>query len=124
MVNESKGMVVAEQARVANTFWSRFWGLMGRRGLGDGEALLLKSTASIHTMFMRFPIDAVFVDKEARVVKVVRGLKPFRFALGGRGARGVLELAAGAAARAQVERGDRLVMEEVEGNPVRAEGGG
>lgn len=110
VLNESKGSVVAEQVQLAHTLWSRFWGLMGWRSLPWGQGLFLMPTSSIHTAFMRFPIDVVFMDKESRVVKVVPGLKPFRIAAGFGGANSALELPAGAAARAQIERGDRLVM--------------
>ena len=112
VVNEGKGIVVAENVHVADGIWPRFRGLMGRKGLAAGEALLLVPGSSIHTCFMRFPIDAVFLDVTSRVVKVVPALRPFRVAFGSSGARSVLELEAGAAARAAVEPGDRLVMVE------------
>ncbi len=85
---------------------------MGRGGLEEGEGLLLSPCSSVQTFFMRFPIDVIFVDGEARVVKVVAGLKPFRLALGGRGARDTLETAAGSTARSGTAVGDRLVVEE------------
>lgn len=110
VINERKGTVVAEQARLARGAWSRLRGLLGRRALADGEALLLSPCSSVHTMFMRFPIDVVFIDGGNRVVKVVSELRPFRVARAPGSARTVLELAAGAAGRARVEPGDRLVM--------------
>lgn len=113
VVNESKGTVVAQRVELAESLWSRFWGLMGRRGLAHGYGLYLRSTSSVHTAFMRFPIDVIFLDKDGRVRKVVPGLKPFRLALGF-GASGALELAAGAAAQAQVAPGDRLVFSDAD----------
>lgn len=110
VVNESKGTVVAERARLAASFWSRLCGLMGRRSLAEGEALLLSPCSSVHTLFMRFPIDVVFLDSGNRVVKVVSELCPFRAAVAPGSARSALELAAGAATRAQVEPGDRLAL--------------
>lgn len=110
VVNETKGTVIAKRLRVADSLWARFWGLMGRKALADGEALLLKPGSSIHTMFMRFPIDVVFIDAENRVVKVVSELRPFRLAMAPGSVQSVLELEAGAAARANVAPGDRLVM--------------
>jgi uncharacterized membrane protein (UPF0127 family) len=110
LVNESKGTVVATRMRVADNLWSRFWGLMGRRALADGEALLLRPCSSIHTMFMRFPIDVVFIDEGNEVVKVVSNLRPFRLTMAPGSAQSVLELDAGAAAQAKVEPGDLLVM--------------
>lgn len=114
VVNESKGTVLANRMRVAESLWARFWGLMGRKALADGEALLLKPCSSVHTMFMRFPIDVVFIDAGNQVVKVVSELRPFRLAMGSGSARSALELEAGAAARAKVTPGDRLVMVRVE----------
>lgn len=102
------GRVVCARCELAETFWTRFRGLMGRASLPEDEGLLIRATGEIHMFFMRFPIDAVFCDRELRVVKVVRHLKPWRLAAA-RGANVVIELAAGAADG--VERGDRLALE-------------
>ncbi len=112
IVNVSKGTTVAGQARKAESFWARLVGLMGRRRLEEGEGLLLSPCSSVQTFFMRFPIDVIFVDGEARVVKVAPALVPFRLALGGRGARDALEVAAGTAARSATAVGDRLAVED------------
>ena len=114
IVNETRGTLVAEDVRVADGIWSRFWGLMGRRSLPEGSGLLLRPSFSIHTAFMRFPIDVVFLDRELRVVKVVPEMKPFRVAVAFGGAHSVLELNAGAAAKAQVEAGDQLTLTDEE----------
>lgn len=111
VVNQSKSTVVAEDVRVADGIWSRFWGLMGRKSLPQGSGLLLKPSNSIHTLFMRFPIDVVFLDRSLRVVKVVPEMKPYRAAMAFRGAHSALELNAGAAAAAEVEAGDQLALE-------------
>lgn len=111
VVNRSKGTVVAEQAWLAQGFWSRFVGLWGRRGLAPGQGLLLTPCSSIHTLFMRFTIDAVFLDNRDAVVKVSPWLRPFRLALGSRRARKVLELPAGTIARSGTGVGDRLDIE-------------
>jgi len=89
-----------ELARVAiraTNPWTRFRGLMLRGHLEEGSGLIIEPCGSIHMMFMRFSIDAVFYDRGMRVTKVVRGLRPWMgLAFGGRGARGVVELPAGA----------------------------
>jgi len=103
---------VAGEARKAESFWARLVGLMGRRGLEEGEGLLLAPCSSVQTFFMRFPIDVIFLDREARVVKVAPALAPFRVAFGGRGARDALEVAAGTAARSDTAVGDRLAVED------------
>src|ERR671929_776651 len=95
------GDVVVDRCAVADGPWSRMRGLLGRSELPAGEGLLLKPCGSVHMFFMRFPIDAVFLDRELSVVGVVPGLRPWRMA-GRRGAKMTLELAAGEAARHRI----------------------
>jgi len=101
------GIVACERCRVADRLLPRVRGLLGRRGLESGEGLLLKPAPSVHTFFMRFPIDAVFLDREGSVLKVRSHLRPWRVAAA-RGAHATLELAAGEAERKGIGRGDRL----------------
>jgi uncharacterized protein len=96
---------------LANRPLSRMRGLMGRRGLPAGEGLLISPAPAIHTAFMRFPIDALFVDRELRVLEVVERLRPWRIA-SKRGAHAVLELPAGECARRGVQSGDRLALRD------------
>ena len=105
------GRVVCERCQVAQSPVSRARGLLGRTGLSQGEGMLLKPTFSIHTFFMRFPIDVVFLDRDGAVVDVVRRLKPWRAATRIR-ARAVLELAAGEADRVGVQVGEQLELQE------------
>jgi uncharacterized membrane protein (UPF0127 family) len=87
-------------------------GLLGRTGLEAGEGLLLSDpTGSIHMFFMRFPIDAVFLTRDLEVVRVIDGLKPWRLARAA-GAKRILELGTGEAARLRIAVGDRLVLDE------------
>jgi uncharacterized membrane protein (UPF0127 family) len=101
--------VVAERCAVASSPWKRFKGLLGRDSLEPGEALLFPGTGSIHMFFMRFPVDAVFCDRDLVVRKVVRGLEPWRTA-GAGGAKVTVELPVGAAAG--IEPGEQLSLEE------------
>jgi uncharacterized membrane protein (UPF0127 family) len=80
---------------------------MGRSSLAADEGMLFRPTGSIHMFFMRFAIDAVFLDRDLVVLDVVRDLQPWRMAAR-RGAKVVVELAAGAAA--DVHPGDQLVL--------------
>jgi CheY-like chemotaxis protein len=82
---------------------------MGRRSLPAGEGLLLRAAPAIHTAFMRFPIDALFLDGDLHVVSVHERLLPWRIASQHR-ARAVLELAAGECARRCIEVGDQLAV--------------
>jgi hypothetical protein len=104
-----EGTVVCEHCLLAETMFARLRGLLGRRGLAEGEGILLRPASSIHTAFMRFAIDAVFVDKENRVVKVAAEIRPWR-AAACRGARAVLELAAGEAERRGIRPGVSLTQ--------------
>jgi len=102
---------VCERCVLADNPWTRLKGLLGRRGLDDGEGLLIRPTGSIHMFFMRFPIDAVFLDRELRILKVVPNLRPWRMAAM-RGAKQVLEIGAGEAERRGLEPGGQLVLGE------------
>jgi uncharacterized membrane protein (UPF0127 family) len=106
--NVTRGTVVAERVKVARSTRDRTVGLLNRAGLADDEGLWIERSPSIHMFFMRFAIDAVFVDADGRVTKVVPDLKPWRVVWWARGARDCLELAAGAAARSGTQPGDAL----------------
>lgn len=84
------------KATVARTLFARMKGLIGTKHLPPGEGLLIRRCKAIHTFFMSFPIDATFFDREGRVVKVVRNIRPWRlFIWGGFRAVEVLEVASG-----------------------------
>jgi uncharacterized membrane protein (UPF0127 family) len=102
------GRVICDRCVLAETFWMRFRGLMGRASLPPDQGMVFRGTGEIHMFFMRFAIDAVFCDRDLRVLKVARGLKPWRLAAA-RGATVVIELAAGVADG--VEPGDRLALD-------------
>jgi uncharacterized protein len=106
-VRTNEGRVVCAHCFVADGPLTRMRGLLGRSHLDDGEGLLLKPAGSVHTLFMRFPIDVVFLDRDGLVLRVVPALRPWRSA-GARKARTVLELPAGTCARNGIEQGSRL----------------
>ena len=99
--------LVCEHCVVADNPLTRLRGLLGKRRLAAGDGLLLRPTGSVHSWFMRFPIDVVFLDSELRVLGVVDDLRPWRVA-GRRGARAVLELAAGECRNRHIRAGQRL----------------
>jgi uncharacterized membrane protein (UPF0127 family) len=105
------GGVVCDECTVADRPWSRLRGLLGRSSLPAGEGLLLRPCGSVHTLFMRFPIDVVFCDRELRVLSVAESVRPWRAAVR-RGAKVAVELAAGEARRRGVETGVRLRLVE------------
>jgi len=113
---EDKQNALAAEVQLARSLWARFWGLMSRASLPEGHGLLLQPCTSVHTFFMRFPIDVIFLDKANRVVKIIPEMKPWRMkpwrtALGGRGAHSALELNGGCAGAAGLEVGDTLTIE-------------
>jgi uncharacterized membrane protein (UPF0127 family)/Flp pilus assembly protein protease CpaA len=122
------GQVVCRRLSIAETPRTRTRGLLGRRSLEPGEGLLLRPANSVHTAFMRFAIDVVFLDEELGVVDVVAGLVPWRIAARRR-ARVVLELPAGVAAgrgiRAgmQLKLGKRSDLPPVRGSATKGETG-
>jgi len=98
-----------DKIEIADSFWSRFVGLMMRENLEPGGGLLLRHCSTIHCCFMRFPIDVVYLSNDLRVVGV-ETVKPWRIGGFFAGARHVLELKAGDAAG--IRCGDRLTIKE------------
>ncbi|HLA15458.1 MAG TPA: DUF192 domain-containing protein [Candidatus Limnocylindrales bacterium] len=114
--NLSRVTTLADRLEIGASLWARFVGLMGRSSLPPGDGLWLPGANGIHMMFMRFPIDAVFLsrpDADGRRLVVAirrrlpawRGLVPF---VGG--AHGVIELPVGAIDASATERGDTIVF--------------
>ncbi|MFH1458423.1 MAG: DUF192 domain-containing protein [Candidatus Omnitrophota bacterium] len=110
IINKTKNTVLAEEAVIADTLFKRLKGLLGRRYLREAEALLITPCNSIHTLFMHFAIDVVFVDKACKVVKTIPYLKPFRITRPYFKADFVLELPAGTIASSSTTPGDTLSL--------------
>lgn len=106
--NTTRGTVVADRARVANSALDRTVGLLRTPEVRPGEGLWIERSPSIHMFFMAYAIDAVFVSEAGRVTKVVPNLKPWRVVWWAPGARDCLELRAGAAAESGTQVGDVL----------------
>ncbi len=105
--NKTKNSKVSGAGARADTFVSRLFGLIPRSSLGEEEGLWLEPCAMIHMCFMRFPIDAVFLDRDLKVLRVIENFRPWHFSPWVYGARGVLELPAGRC-RGRLEAGDIL----------------
>jgi len=95
------------QVEVADNFWQRFWGLMGRKQLEDGRGLLLEGCSGIHTCFMKFPIDVVYLDRNFKVLNY-ETVKPWKLGSLIKGACHVLELPAGAGN--QLKQGQSIAL--------------
>ena len=99
------GSLVCERCLLAETPLTRARGLLGRAGLERGEGILLRPASSVHMWFMRFAIDAAFLDRDGRVLRIAEHLRPWRIA-GCRGAKSVIELPAGECGRVGLAAGD------------------
>ena len=108
--SSSKGRTIATDLKVADTSFSRLKGLLGRKSLPSGEGLWIHRCNSIHTWFMKFPIDAVFVDRSLKVTHIYRNLKPWRITLPRLAASSVIELSAGSIDE-NLKPGDQLYVE-------------
>ena len=102
-----KGQVVCERCELADSFIGRGRGLLGRKELRRGQGMLIRPTWSVHTWFMRFAIDVVFLDADLTVLMLAQRLRPWRAAARWR-AHQALELPAGECRRLGLRVGDRL----------------
>ena len=109
--NITTGQIIANRARMAETWLDRVVGFLTRKSIHPEEALWLTPCASIHTIGMQQPIDVVFLDSENRVVRVLCGVPRNRLPIVCRGAVSVVELAPGALTRCDVLVGDRFSLE-------------
>lgn len=95
VLNVTRGLVLADSVRRADTFFRRLLGLMFRPPLRPGEGLWIEPCRSVHTHFMRFPIDVAFIDPEGYVLRVIPHMRPWRVSPLVRRAAAALELPAG-----------------------------
>lgn len=107
LINSRTSGVVADQVKEANTFLSRLTGLMGKKSMAKGTALLLRPCKSVHTFFMKFNIDVIFINSRGEVLHLIPDMPPSRISPYVRGASGVLELSGGTV-RDSVALGDIL----------------
>lgn len=107
-VNSTRQTVLVPHARVADTFLSRFAGLLFSPPLQDGEGLLITPCNSIHMLGMKFPIDVVFFDKQWRVVGIVEGIAPGQISRLYPTAKSCVELKCGAIANSGTQVGDEF----------------
>jgi uncharacterized protein len=106
--NQTRKVTLVRHGRMANNMWTRFKGLMGERRLAAGDGMMITPCSSVHCMFMRIPIDVVYVSRDDKVVAIDHTLKPWRIGSMHRGVRYVVELPAGTAARTKTAVGDQL----------------
>lgn len=110
IINVTRNTVLANKCAHARTFFARFMGLQFKRDLPAGAGLLITPCNSIHMFFMRFSIDAVFIDSNNEVVYIYEGIKPWRVSKIVRKVKSVLELPAGTVSMTGTALGDRLEL--------------
>jgi len=107
-VQNSQGKILVENCGLTQNAWERMVGLLNRKELGSKEGLLIDGSNSIHTFFMRFSIDVVFLDKSNQVVGIVKNLAPWRVTRIFWRAKAVLELPAGTCESLELKLGERV----------------
>lgn len=126
LINTATNVVLAHRVEIASTFGQRLRGLMGRREMPTGSAMLLYPCKAVHTCFMRFAIDVIFLDREGRVLEIVHNLLPFRLAGPVKKCRLVVELPAGEAAATGIKISHKLkfaLNKEVNSNEGKTRSG-
>lgn len=113
VVNKSKNnTVICNHTEMATNPWTRLKGLMFRKGLPEGHGLWIEPCSDIHSCFMRFEFDAVFLDKENKVLHTISKMKPWGISGWIKGTRTVLELDGGVVEATNTDVGDQLELTE------------
>ena len=108
LMNQTKNLLICSDLETADSFWKRMKGLLGRSEMKETEGLWIKSCSSIHTYFMKFPIDVAFVDKNLKVTKISQSVTPGRLLFSTIGSRHVFEFGSGRLNNNNLEVGDQL----------------
>ncbi len=103
--------MIGDQIAVADSSYTRFLGLMGRRSLEPGHGMLIQPSSGVHTFWMRIPIDLVALDAKQRILKLERAVKPWRIGALSRQTKSVLELPSGQIDRCHLAVGDSLFIQ-------------
>ena len=109
--NLTRQRVLADRATRANTFWTRFRGLLGRDGLGSGEGLVIEPCNSVHMFGMRFALDVLHLDRHGTVVRILPELRPGQVGPLVWRSHTVVELPAGTVEASGTQLGDQIRIE-------------
>ncbi len=110
--NEDRNAVMGDRVRVADRWWPRLRGMIGRPAPQAGEGLLLVPCQGVHMHWMRYALDIAFLDEAGRVVALYHGLRPWRFSKTHREAACAVELPVGTLSGTGTQVGDRLTWSE------------
>jgi uncharacterized protein len=108
---KKQGRIIANEVKIAKTFTERFMGFMGRKTISQEDILVFPKCNSIHTFFMRVPIDVIFVTAEGTVVRIVSCLKPWNLLWPQKSSSHCIEMAANESRRLGIFVGDSLGCE-------------
>jgi uncharacterized membrane protein (UPF0127 family) len=108
LINQTKSTPLAENVETAQSLWTRTRGLLGRSSLESGKVLWISPCSSIHTCFMRFPIDVAFVDKHLKVTRVKTQIGPWKLVFSPWKSKSVFEFPAGTLTLENIQIGDQL----------------
>ena len=108
--NETRQTVIASSVDQANTALSRMKGLLGKPSMGENNGLLITPGKSIHTFFMKFPIDVMFLSPSNQVIKLINAMGPFRLSPLVPSAKSVLELSTGTIEKSGTQIGDQVIF--------------
>ena len=109
--NQNKDAILVRQGNVADTFFTRLKGLLGSAPLKEGEGLLLKGEKSIHTLFMTFPIDVIYLNHALEIIKITPDMRPWKLGPYVSQSAYTLELPVGVITRTNSAVGDHLTIE-------------
>ena len=112
ILNATQGTIIASHARRADSFLSRMVGLLDRRAIQQGEGLIISGCRSIHMLFMKFPIDVIFISRQERVVGLLKGIKPFCLSPVFWKAHAAIELPVGVIENSKTSLGDMVRIED------------
>ncbi len=110
--NQTRNLSLITQGRLADTFWLRLRGLLGAAPLQKEEGLILVGEKSIHTLFMKFPIDVVYVNKNYQVIRTAANMVPYRLGPFVAQSAYVLEMPVGTIANTATRAGDQLIFKD------------
>jgi uncharacterized protein len=106
IINQTQGTVIAQKSGIADNFLTRLIGLLNRKSLNSDEGLYITPCNSIHSWFMRFIFDAIFIDENMQVIHIINKMPSFKFSPIIKGAKGVIELPAGKTSETKTQLGD------------------
>jgi uncharacterized protein len=108
LFHRGTGECLAQRVTLAHTGWTRLRGLIGRKNLDSDEVLWIRPCSGVHTFWMRFSIDVVFLDRQLFIVKIIKNMHPFCLSLPKLSANSVIEMPATSISKYNLQLGDQL----------------